>query len=1030
MIDKTLADGVGADAMEVAPQKATSGDVPSATSNPLRFLEWYLDGESSVGSTAPGANVAAVSSDYTGRGVVIGLVDEGFDLTNPDLAGRFDLNLSYDPRDPASNMSIMPDSVSAAHGTWVAAVVGATANNGYGTVGVAPGATLAGFYARFGTGGSSRAEMADLLAHQVNVDVSNNSWGYGTAFSDNFQNASWAPIKNALQLGVTDGRDGLGTVFVFAAGNDRQYVAGSGTLDGDNTNDHNLTNSRFDIAVAASTQDGHIASFSTPGASILVTAPGDSILTSSPDNGDGDRTNDFMFVSGTSFAAPIVSGVVAMMLEANPNLGDRDVQEILALSAHQIDPASSSWSVNGAANWNGGGHMVSHDFGFGLVDAHAAVRLAETWTGVRDAANEASFQVAGAIEANAPQSGFAAGGYTTMVSPDHQNFSIEWVEVDLSLIHTDLGNLRIHLISPDGTDSILLDHPAGGTNNASSLSFTFSTDHAWGESPAGTWKLYVEDSDRAGTGSVASWTLHFYGDEQSADTTYYYTNDFASLPGDRSSLTDTGGSDTINAAAVTGDLSLNLMPGSVSTIDGRTVVIGAGTIIENAIGGDGNDTIMGNAADNHLFGGRGDDTLYGGAGQDQLHGGPGNDTLYGGEGSDQFVIDRPGDGVDRLADFTPGEDQIVLDHAGFGVHAGSLADAGAAFAIGAAKNATPAIVYDPHSGDILWDADGTGGVAAVAIAHVDIDPSPISRGLTTSLGSHPAGWLPAGTGDFNNDGSSDLAWYNAGTGNVDLWKLADGHWAGSVDVGAHPAGWQPAGVGDFNGDGTSDFAWYNAATGNVDLWKLADGHWSESIDVGAHPAGWLPAGVGDFNGDGTSDILWYNPPNNDVEIWKMSNGHWAGSVDVGAHPAGWQPAGVGDFNGDGTSDVLWYNPSNSDVEIWQISNGHWAGSADVGAHPAGSQPAGVGDFNGDGTSDVLWDNPAAKAVEVWQIENAHWAASVDLGSLSAGWHPVAIGDFDHNGVSDVMWRNDATGEVMDWSLAAQHQLTANSFLFA
>src|SRR6185503_20132709 len=221
-------------------------------------------------------------------------------------------------------------------------------------------------------------------------------WGYATAFSDNFQNAAWSPIADALRLGVTQGHEGLGTVFVFAAGNDRQYVAGSSTLDGDNTNAHNLTNSRFEITVAASTQDGHIAPFSTPGASILVTAPGDSILTTSPDNGDGDRSNDFIFVSGTSFAAPIVSGVIAMMLEANPSLGYRDVQEILALAAHQVNPSSTGWSVNGATNWNGGGHMVSHDFGFGLVDAHAAVRLAKTWSGVHTAVNEVSLEVAGA----------------------------------------------------------------------------------------------------------------------------------------------------------------------------------------------------------------------------------------------------------------------------------------------------------------------------------------------------------------------------------------------------------------------------------------------------------------------------------------------------------------------------------------------------------------------------------------------------------------------------------------------------------
>ena len=186
------------------------------------------------------------------------------------------------------------------------------------------------------------------------------------------------------------------------------------------------------------------------------------------------------------------------------------MQEILAISAHQIDPGSASWSVNGATNWNGGGHMVSHDFGFGLVDAHAAVRLAETWSGAHTAANEVSFHVAGTT-GKAP--GFAAGGYAATVSADYRNFAVQWVEVDLSLTHTRLGDLKIHLVSPDGTDSVLLDRPAGGTNSTSDLSFTFSTNHAWDKSPAGTWRLYVEDSGNTG-GSLTSWTLHLHGDDR------------------------------------------------------------------------------------------------------------------------------------------------------------------------------------------------------------------------------------------------------------------------------------------------------------------------------------------------------------------------------------------------------------------------------------------------------------------------------------------------------------------------------------
>ncbi|MGB9370077.1 MAG: S8 family serine peptidase [Xanthobacteraceae bacterium] len=1020
MIDKI---SVNSDVGEAAPEAAANGDTPAAAaSNPLRSLEWYLDGRS-AGSNAAGANVEAVSTEYTGSGVIIGLVDEGFDITNPDLAGRFDLAASYDPRDPGT-ANIKPDSVSAAHGTWVAGVVGAAANNGYGTVGVASSATLAGFYTRFGTGGSTRSEIADLLAHQVNVDVSNNSWGYATAFSDNFQNASWAPIEDALHLGVTQGRDGLGTIFVFAAGNDRQYVAGSATLDGDNTNYHNLTNSRFDITVAASTKDGHIASFSAPGASILVTAPGDSILTMGPDNGDGDRTNDFIFVNGTSFAAPIVSGVVAMMLEANPNLGYRDVQEILALSAHHIDPASASWSVNGAANWNGGGHMVSHDFGFGLVDAHAAVRLAETWSGVHAAANEVSFEVAGTV--GAPSAGFPPGGYTATVSSDYRNFAVQWVEVDLSLTHTRLGDLKVHLVSPAGTDSVLLDHPAGGTNNANALSFTFSTNHAWGESPAGNWRLYVEDSGNTG-GSLASWTLHLHGDVETADTTYYYTNDFSALAGDRSTLRDASGNDTINAAAVTGGLFIDLVPGASSMIGGRSVTISADTMIENAYGGDGNDTISGNAAGNTLYGGRGDDTLSGGAGDDRLHGGPGHDTLYGGAGDDQFWIDRPGDGVDLLADFTAGEDRIVLDHDAFGVSTGSLAAAGIAFAIGAAKAAGPAIVYDPRSGDIFWDADGLGGADAVAIAHVDVDPAPIALAGTVSVGSHPAGWLPVGSGDFNADGTGDLAWFNAASGNLDLWKLADSRWAGSVDTGYHPAGWVPVGIADFTGDGASDAAWYNPATGAIDMWQLADGRWAASIEVGSHPMAWRPVATSDFNGDGASDIAWYNAASGNVDIWMLKDGGWSASIDLGSHPAGWQPIGAGDFNGDGATDIAWFNPETNNIDFWMLKGGRWSASVDIGGHPPGWRPA-IGDFNGDGTSDILWTND--NTAEIWELEDGHWAASVDLGAHPVGSSVAAIGDLDHNGVSDIMWHNDATGAMTSWLLDAQHQLTQNDLLFA
>src|SRR3954465_982389 len=125
---------------------------PAAANSPYRLYQWYLDGYLTPGSNAYGADADKISTEYSGRGILIGLVDSGFDLSNADLTGRFDLARSYDPRDAGSS-DIRPDSAGDSHGTWGAGVVGANGNNGIGIVGVAPEATLVGYYARFGSGG-------------------------------------------------------------------------------------------------------------------------------------------------------------------------------------------------------------------------------------------------------------------------------------------------------------------------------------------------------------------------------------------------------------------------------------------------------------------------------------------------------------------------------------------------------------------------------------------------------------------------------------------------------------------------------------------------------------------------------------------------------------------------------------------------------------------------------------------------------------------------------------------------------------
>ena len=123
-----------------------------------------------------------------------------------------------------------------------------------------------------------------------------------------------------------------------------------------------------------------------------------------------------------------------------------------------------------------------------------------------------------------------------------------------------------------------------------------------------------------------SWNLRLYGDAASADDTYVYTNEFATIGADaaRRTLSDAGGVDTINGAALTGATVIDLAAGT-ATIAGRAVTFAAGTVIENAIGGDGADELTGGTGINHLSGGRGSDVLRGGAGADVLDGGAGID---------------------------------------------------------------------------------------------------------------------------------------------------------------------------------------------------------------------------------------------------------------------------------------------------------------------------------------------------------------------------------------------------------------------
>lgn len=631
------------------------------STEPLFDAQWYLENTGQTGG-APGAdiNIRPAWTLASGQGVRIAVNDTGINPDDPDLAGNLDLGLggNFTTTPPTGDVGPDPEFGEGRwHGTAVASMA-AAADNGTGLLGAAPDASLASLVG-LGTEGA--------LARYRNHDVVNASWGVRDLFRDDFNTPDFATAGEHLRAAAESGRDGLGTVTVFAAGNDfsTQGLFGLETGVGD-ANYHNFQNSRFTLSVAALDDQGTFAApgnpagFTTPGAPVLVAAPGTQVPAADLPAPQGNNPQgETTVVSGTSFAAPLVSGVSALMLEANPELGYRDVREILAYSAQQNDPGQEQWRLNGAETWNGGGLHSNPNYGFGLVDAAAAVRLAQSWHESDTAANAA--QVAQArsrpIDFNAANSPFEQ---TVRLDA---GVEVETVALDLDLRHQQLGDVIVQLTSPAGTTSTLIREPdSGDFGEFDRDGYRLTSNEFLGESSAGLWTLTVRDQ-RGDTlfnqtgGTLFDWTLTAYGEPADGDDSYVFTDEYgayADAAPARQTLADTGGTDTLNAAATSAAVSLDLAPGATSTIAERSLHIAQGTTIENAAGGAGDDTIAGNAAANRLDGGPGADTLRGRGGDDTLIGRGGADVLDGGAGTDTVVFDAAQAAVafDRAPDGT------------------------------------------------------------------------------------------------------------------------------------------------------------------------------------------------------------------------------------------------------------------------------------------------------------------------------------------------------------------------------------------
>ena len=434
------------------------------------------------------------------------------------------------------------------HGTAVAGIIASVANNGLGIRGVAPDVRLFGFNflseqccEEDALGGSSESPNSEQ------IDVFNLSYGtFGSQYNE--------PDNSIVRYGTSQLRGGLGAIYVKAAGNsfglclhfEHQVHALSGCS---SSNGDGLNDLPYVIVVGAVNASGGRASYSSAGSNLWISAPAGEYGVNNPatvttdqhgrnrgyssrnipglareSSADpfGDYYSNF---NGTSAAAPHVSGVVALLLEEEPNLTWRDVKHVLASTArrprglisvltdvqvmigNQLTTFYRDWVTNAA------GFDFHNHFGFGVVDVDAALAF------VRDGYQPDS------LGAQSLSDWFTAT-IDELQIPDHDGSGIEQqlnldlptgtnieaVQLHVSGSHGNLVDLSIELESPSGTQSILNPVFNDFLAGQETLDWRLLSNAFYGESPRGVWTLRVIDAAEGDTGTLSSWSLRvWYG---------------------------------------------------------------------------------------------------------------------------------------------------------------------------------------------------------------------------------------------------------------------------------------------------------------------------------------------------------------------------------------------------------------------------------------------------------------------------------------------------------------------------------------
>jgi len=541
----------------------TSPELPLTKRDPLTFQQWHLQNTGQTGFSKSAGTVGQdLNVDFAdrmgikGRGITVSVIDTGVEISHPDLADNVvpgSRNLIDGSDYPLDNHG---------HGTSVAGLIAAVEGNNIGGRGVAPYANLVGFNYL-----DEQSMASWMVSHGLSEDfraldrftdprVFNQSYGSTPASPRNgdLSNDPAAELEEAIMQDITlNSHWGRGAIYVKSAGNSfgyyNTYINGVKYLvlpyenkeffnnQGLPFHDANITvdnASNWNLVVSALNADGKLASYSSVGSNIFLSAPGGEYGEDAPAmvttdltgcnkgmNRTGPHGNSLHggteldpecnyagTMNGTSSAAPNTSGAIATVMSANPALDSRTIRHLLASTARKTDPTNPGVmlqfenaqgemvSYDAIPSWqtNAAGYNFHYFYGLGAVNVDDAVFKA-LFTGVSLPKLQVTDWQKEVADIAIPDA--SLDGAVSAMQVD-QDLTIEAVQLKVNIDHERVRDIAIELTSPSGTRSVVLS-PRTGFLRGNEGGFTDAlmlTHHFYGENSKGNWTIKVLDTDK------------------------------------------------------------------------------------------------------------------------------------------------------------------------------------------------------------------------------------------------------------------------------------------------------------------------------------------------------------------------------------------------------------------------------------------------------------------------------------------------------------------------------------------------------